>query len=70
VKIYSKATVQQKLTGVKSVNLKGFPFAVNSWYFIFRYKGNLLFKSLKTSFSGLSQNMEPIHFTGVRIANN
>jgi hypothetical protein len=49
---------------------RGLPFALNRLYYIFQFKGNLLFKPQKSGFSGLSQNMWLIHFNGVPAANN
>ncbi len=34
-----------------------FPFPLNHWYLIFKFKGNLLFKLQKTCFGGSNQNM-------------
>jgi hypothetical protein len=45
-----KGTFQQKLTGDVSYINRGLPFALNTWYFIFKFKGNLLFKLKKNWF--------------------
>jgi hypothetical protein len=50
-----KGTVQRKLTGDVSYINRGLPFALNTWYFIFKFKGNLLFKLKKNGFSGISK---------------
>ncbi len=49
----------------------GLGLTLNRWYLIFNnFKGNLLFKSQKTSFSSLSQNMWLISIHGASAVKN
>jgi hypothetical protein len=47
-----KVLSSEKIRRLKMVSAERFSFALNRWYFIFQFKGNLLFKLQKTSFSG------------------
>jgi outer membrane protein assembly factor BamE (lipoprotein component of BamABCDE complex) len=51
------------------VSIERSSFHSNSWYFIFTFKGNLLFKLQKNGFRGLKQSMWLIHFNGAPTTN-
>jgi hypothetical protein len=70
---YMKVTMKEftdlSLSGADSIQIEWSSFCIELLIFNFNFKGKLIFKSQKSCFSGLSQNMWLIHINSAHIAN-